>query len=54
MKEFFDLIHSNYFNVTKMSIVNLFKTGNIVYDTIISTIFISAFGCIINYIYDTL
>ncbi len=52
MNEFFDLIHSNYFNVTKMSIVNYFKTGNIVYDTIISTILISTFGCIINYIYD--
>lgn len=52
MNEFFDLIHSNYFNVTKMSIVNYFKTGNIVYDTIISTILISGFGCIINYIYD--
>ena len=52
MKEFFDLIHSNYFNVTKMSMVNYFKTGNMLYDTIISTIFISAFGCIINYIYD--
>jgi ATP-dependent 26S proteasome regulatory subunit len=52
MKEFFDLIHSNYSNVTKMTIFNYFKTGNTVYDTIISTIFISAFGCIINYIYD--
>ena len=52
MKEFFNLIHSNYFNVTKMTIFNYFKTGNTVYDTIISTIFISAFGCIINYIYD--
>ena len=52
MIEFFDLIHSNYYNVTKMSIVNYFKTGNIVYDTIISTILISGFGCIINYIYD--
>jgi|Laugresubdmm15sn_1035100.scaffolds.fasta_scaffold12273_2 chaperone BCS1 len=52
MKEFFDSIHSNYFNVTKMSMVNYFKTGNMLYDTIISTIFISAFGCIINYIYD--
>lgn len=52
MKEFFDLIHSNYFNVTKMSMFNYFKTGNMVYDTIISTILISAFGCIINYIYD--
>jgi ATP-dependent 26S proteasome regulatory subunit len=52
MKQFFDLIHSNYFNVTKMSIVNYFKTGNFVYDTIISTILISGFGCIINYIYD--
>jgi len=52
MKAFFDLIHTNYFNVTKMTIFNYFKTGNPVYDTIISTILISVFGCIINYIYD--
>jgi ATP-dependent 26S proteasome regulatory subunit len=52
MKAFFDLIHTNYFNVTKMTIFNYFKTGNPVYDTIISTILISLFGCIINYIYD--
>ena len=52
MNNFFDLIHANYFNVTKMTIFNYFKTGNPFFDTIISTIIISGFGCIINYIYD--
>ena len=52
MNNFFDLIHANYFNVTKMTIFNYFKTGNPFFDTIISTFIISGFGCIINYIYD--
>jgi len=42
----------NYTNVTKMILFNQFKTGNVVYDTIITTIVISFFGYIINYLSD--
>ena len=52
MKALFHLIYMNYYDVTKMYIFNYFKTGDMFYDTIISTIFISTIGYIINYIYE--
>ena len=42
----------NYTNVLKMSLFNYLKTGNQVYDTIVSTILIGFFSYIINYIYE--
>jgi len=52
MKGFMNLIYSNYTNITNMTLFNYLKTGNPVYDAIISTILISCFGYLINYIYE--
>jgi SpoVK/Ycf46/Vps4 family AAA+-type ATPase len=52
MFEFINIIKSNYANVTKMTIYNSFKTGNPMYDAIISTICISIFGYGCNYMYE--
>jgi hypothetical protein len=46
------LMHKNYINMTKMALFDYLKTGNPAYDAIITTIMISFFGYIINYIYD--
>jgi len=45
-------IYMNYTNVLKMSLFNYLKTGDQVYDTIVSTILIGFFSYIINYIYE--
>lgn len=45
-------INSNYSEITRLTIFNFLKTGNPVYDAIISTFIISLLGYIINYIYD--
>ena len=50
MSGILNLIQSNYTNVTRMTIFNYFKTGNPVYDAIMSTIMISICGYILNYI----
>jgi hypothetical protein len=52
MRDFMSNIHSNYENINRMILFNLFKTGNPVYDAIISTIMISSVGYTVNYIYD--
>jgi len=52
MTEFINSLHSNYANVTKMTLFNYLRTGNPVFDAIISTIIISLFGYIINFIYE--
>ena len=39
-------------NVIRMTIFDYFKTGNHVYDTMISTVVISVFGYVINYLYE--
>ena len=52
MRDFMSNIHSNYENINRMILFNLFKTGNPVYDAIISTVMISSIGYIVNYIYD--
>ena len=52
MKDFMATFHSNYSDITRMTLFNYLKTGNPVYDTIISTIIISLFGYFVNYIYD--
>ena len=52
MKDFMSIFHTNYSDITRITIFNYLKTGNPVYDTIISTIIISLFGFIVNYVYD--
>jgi chaperone BCS1 len=52
MRDFMSNIHSNYENINRMILFNLFKTGNPVYDAIISTVMISSVGYTVNYIYD--
>ena len=52
MKDFMSTFHLNYSNITKMTLFNFLKTGNPVYDTIISTLIISLFGYVVNYVYD--
>jgi hypothetical protein len=52
MDSFIELIRSNYLSVTKMAVFNYFKTDNPAYNAIMSTILISSFGYLINYIYD--
>ena len=53
MSNLMESINSNYISVTKMTLFNYIKTDNPVFNAIISTMLISLFGCIINYIYDT-
>lgn len=52
MKDIMGTINSNYSEITRLTIFNFLKTGNPVYDAIISTFIISLLGYIINYIYD--
>jgi SpoVK/Ycf46/Vps4 family AAA+-type ATPase len=52
MRDFMSNIHSNYENINRIILFNLFKTGNPVYDAIISTVMISSVGYTVNYIYD--
>jgi len=52
MNNIINSIFTNYNNVLKMTLFNYLKTGNPVYDTIISTIVIGFFSYIINYMYD--
>jgi SpoVK/Ycf46/Vps4 family AAA+-type ATPase len=52
MREFIGIFQSNYENINRMILFNFFKTGNPVYDAIISTIMISSVGYVVNYIYE--
>jgi len=52
IKDFIMSLQNNYTNVIKMNIFNYFKTGEPIVDTILSTIGISIFGLLINYIAD--
>jgi len=52
MRDFMRTINNNYSEITRLTIFNFLKTGNPVYDAIISTFIISLLGYIINYIYD--
>lgn len=45
-------IYYNYSNMSNMTLFHYLKTGNPIYDTIISTIVISLIGYIINYFYE--
>ena len=52
MVDFIQLFNSNYTQVTRMLMLNFIKTGNPIYDAILSTTIISVFGFITTYIYD--
>lgn len=52
MTQFFSLLHGNYINSIKFTIFDYLKTGNPAFDAIMSTLIISCFGYIINYIYE--
>lgn len=52
MKDIMSIINSNYNEITRLTVFNFLKTGNPVYDAIISTFIISLLGYIVNYIYD--
>ena len=52
MNDFIYTLYHNYINFTKITIFNYFKTGNQIYDTILSTLVISFISYIINYIYN--
>jgi hypothetical protein len=52
MNSLLNLLHVNYNDVIRMTLFNFLKTGNPVYDAIISTFTISFFGFAINYLYD--
>ena len=47
-----NLFYNNYNQISKMLMFNFIKTGNPVYDAIISTTMISIIGFIVNYVYD--
>jgi ATP-dependent 26S proteasome regulatory subunit len=52
MLDFMSIFHSNYNDVTRITLFNFLKTGNPLYDAIISTFAISLFGFVVNYVYD--
>ena len=52
MTNFLKMIYGNYNNIVRITIFDYFKTGNPMFDTVISTIIISCFGYIINYMYE--
>jgi ATP-dependent 26S proteasome regulatory subunit len=52
MLDFIQLFHNNYDQISKMLMFNFIKTGNPVYDAILSTTMISVIGFITTYIYD--
>jgi chaperone BCS1 len=52
MLNLIDILYNNYHNATKMTIFNYFKTGNVIFDAILSTIGMSIFSILINYIYN--
>jgi len=52
MVSLLNLLHTNYNDITRMTLFNFLKTGNPAYDAILSTICISVFGFMLNYIYE--
>ena len=52
MAEFIHILQTNFANISKITFFNYFKTGNAVNDAVISSLALSAFGYIINNIYD--
>ena len=52
MTDFIGLIYNNYHDIIRIIMFNFLKTGNPIYDTLISTFVISILGVFINYIYE--
>lgn len=52
MSNFIELLKGRFHDSLKMTIFNIFKTNNPAFDAIISTFVLSAFGYIINYLYE--
>jgi len=52
MIDFIQLLHSNYNHISKMLMFNFLKTGNPIYDAILSTTMISIVGFITTYVYE--
>ena len=52
MLTFSSIFHSTYNDISRIILFNFLKTGNPVYDAVISTFAISLFGFLVNYIYD--
>ena len=52
MLDFIKLFNNNYNHISNLLMFNFFKTGNSVYDAIISTTMISLIGFLTNYIYE--
>jgi len=52
MIDFIELLHSNYNHISKMLMFNFLKTGNPIYDAILSTTMISIIGFITTYVYE--
>jgi hypothetical protein len=50
MLHFIENLSYNYLDVSKIALFNYFKTGNLIYDTIISTTFITLFTIGLNYV----
>lgn len=54
MVEFFGMLNNNVDSINRMIMFNLFKTGNPIFDAIISSLVISSIGYTITYMYDNL
>lgn len=52
MIDFIQSLSSNYNDITKMIMFNFLKTGNPLYDAVISTFAVSLFGFVLNYLYE--
>ena len=52
MTDIISTIYNNYFTIAKMTVFNYLKTDNPIYDAILSTVVLSFFGYIFNYLYD--
>jgi len=54
MNDFIYTLYVNCINFSKITFFNYFKTGNQIYDTILSTLVISFISYIINYVYNNI
>jgi len=52
MSNFINILKSNYTNVVRFTFFDYFKTGNMAFDTILSSLILSIVGYVINYIYE--
>ena len=52
MTDFINILKNNYSNVIRFTFFDYFKTGNMAFDAILSSLILSIVGYIINYIYE--